>query len=112
MAKKNKTLDEKTAALWLQNTGKEDEDNKTNDTDSVTEQVTDNKNKENINDKSPKKDQQPVLINNKESLTERFELKMTPLQMKKLEEIADKYNKHKSEVMRRAFEYFVESLKE
>jgi len=97
MVKKNKTLDEKTANLWFQNTGKKPDKNDTTDTvtEEGTEQVT------GANNKNPLED------GNKEKLTERFELKMSPLQMKKLEDLADKYDKHKSEVMRTAFEFFI-----
>lgn len=102
MVKENKTLDEKTASLWLQNTGQEsDEDEYTEPvTESDTEQVT----------VTEEKSRNPLEINSRDKLTERFELKMSPLQMKRLEEIADKYDKHKSEVMRTAFEYFLEQL--
>lgn len=101
MVKENKTLDEKTASLWLQNTGNNSDGN---DVDKPAKGESLKDNKEQATNKKYN------LLDNKESLTERFELKMTPLQMQKLEEIAEEYNKHKSEVMRRAFEYFVETL--
>ena len=112
MVKKNKTLDEKTASLWLQNTGKEK--NEYNDNNSVTEkdteQVTDTENLTGDN-KQPKKGKNTSLLSdNKEKLTERFELKMSTSQMKTLEKLADEYNKHKSEVMRTAFEFFIDRL--
>ena len=111
MVKENKTLDEKTAALWLQNTGQEsDEDEYTEPvTESDTEQVTDTEEKAKASNKK-KKRKNPLVADSRDKLTERFELKMSPLQMKRLEEIADKYDKHKSEVMRTAFEYFLEQL--
>lgn len=111
MVKKNKTLDEKTASLWLQNTGKKTPEN--DNTDTVTEQVTDDdlKSKDSNNINQQEKDSgNTLLANNKEKLTERFELKMSPLQIKRLEELADKYNKYKSEVMRTAFNFFVKHL--
>jgi len=112
MVKENKTLDEKTAALWLQNTGVEA--NKNNITDTVTEeyteQVTETNNESNIKKENQRNNKNPLENGNKEKLTERFELKMSPLQMKKLEELADKYDKHKSEVMRTAFEFFINQL--
>lgn len=105
MVKENKTLDEKTASLWLQNTGQESDENEY--TEPVTDTDTDKKT--NSNNKK-EKSKNPLEVDSRDKLTERFELKMSPLQMKRLEEIADKYDKHKSEVMRTAFEYFLEQL--
>jgi len=111
MVKENKTLDEKTASLWLQNTGQESDENEYTEpvTGSDTEQVTDTDRKTNPSNKK-EKNKNPLEVDSRDKLTERFELKMSPLQMKRLEEIANKYDKHKSEVMRTAFEYFLEQL--
>ncbi|MFW5795507.1 MAG: hypothetical protein ACOCRX_12295 [Candidatus Woesearchaeota archaeon] len=112
MVKKNKTLDAKTASLWLQNTGQDlsREDSTETVTEEDTEQVTDMNDNPNIKKENQTNNKNPLEDGNKEKLTERFELKMSPLQMKKLEELADKYDKHKSEVMRTAFEFFINQL--
>jgi len=112
MVKENKTLDDKTAALWLQNTGQDLAKKNITDTvtEEVTEQDTDIDSESNIKKENKSNNKNPLDDGNKEKLTERFELKMSPLQMKKLEELAEKYNKHKSEVMRTAFEFFIDRL--
>lgn len=93
--KTQKSLDEKTAALWLSNTGQKTEKNTESNTDKVTEDNTDNQ----------------ILLNKNEQYTERFELKMKPSQIKKLQKLSDEYNKSQAEILRTSFEFLVSKLK-
>ena len=88
--KSQKSLDEKTAALWLNNTGQKTKNN----TEKVTEDNTDTQ----------------FPIQKDEKYTERFELKMTPSQMEKLKKLSDEYNKSRAEIMRKAFEFMISKL--
>jgi len=97
--KPQKTLDEKTEDLWLTNTGQETKKVKKTNTDKVTDKKTDHNTEPSI------------LLNESEQYTERFELKMKPSQMKKLQKLSDKYNKSQAEILRTSLEFLVDKLK-
>jgi len=96
--KSQKSLDEKTAALWLNNTGQKTENN----TEKVTGNNTGEYPEHNTDTQFP--------IQKDEKYTERFELKMTPSQMEKLKKMSDEYNKSRAEIMRKAFEFMISKL--
>lgn len=97
--KPQKSLDKKTEDLWLTNTGQETKEVTKSNTDKVTEKDT----KQNT--------EQDILLKESEQYTERFELKMKPSQMKKLQKLSDKYNKSRAEILRTSLEFLVDKLK-
>ncbi|MFW6016912.1 MAG: hypothetical protein ACOCRK_10780 [bacterium] len=95
--KTQKKLDEKTADLWLSNTGQEPENDVEFNTDKVTDKNTDT--------------DTHILLNKNEQYTERFELKMKPSQIRKLQKLSKKYNKSQAEILRTSFEFLISKLK-
>lgn len=104
--KSQKSLDEKTADLWLTNTGQDIE----KDTETNTEDITEKDTEVNTDKNTEQNTNAHLLLNKDEQYTKRFELKMKPSQMNKLHELSDKYNKSRAEILRTSFEFLLSKL--